>query len=365
MKRKIQLSFIIIFLSLLFIPILTLDNKSFVSKEENRFLAPKPLHVTEGRINPQYFEECSSYLDDRFGNRKQLLSLNDFANRILGKTLVNEKAMQGKDGWFFYIKKTDGDNLGDFMKKNLMNKDELDKFKERISDAAKWCDDNGIKCIFLICPNKHSVYEEFYPFERPSGPTRADQFSELFGELGIPFVYSRDYIISQKQNYGFPLYYETDTHWNPQGAYLSFTQLRDIIASLFPDKSFPKVEYSVAVDYSMTSGDILPMLRVKKAKSTQVSLKPTGCQRTDLYTYIKNDGKNGVHTEGADKSLPRALIYRDSFFGALEPFVSPLFSESEYIWKRFSEEDKEHVLEYKPDLIIFQAVERLSPYIVH
>ena len=72
--------------------------------------------------------------------------------------------------------------------------------------------------------------------------------------------------------------------------------------------------------------------------------------------------RNG--TKGTDENLPRALIFRDSFFTALEPFASPLFSEAEYRWKNFSDEDKSSVLLYKPDIIIFECVERYGPGLV-
>ena len=104
------------------------------------------------------------------------------------------------------------------------------------------------------------------------------------------------------------------------------------------------------------------MLGIEEQNNTQIKTLPIG--HNNYYTYIKNDGMDGIHTQGAGKNLPRALIYHDSFFTALEPFVSPLFSEAEYIWKQFREEDKEYVLQYKPDIIIFEAVERYAPTIV-
>lgn len=54
-------------------------------------------------------------------------------------------------------------------------------------------------------------------------------------------------------------------------------------------------------------------------------------------------------------------MFRDSFFIALEPFVSPLFSEVEYVFKLFTEADKERILEYKLDIVIFEHVERYAP----
>ena len=87
-------------------------------------------------------------------------------------------------------------------------------------------------------------------------------------------------------------------------------------------------------------------------RSTQPTLTPINHEQTDFYAYLKNEGTKGVHTKGTNPNPVRALIFRDSFFSSLEPFVSPLFSEAEYHWKQFRAENKAYVLEYKPDIIM-------------
>ena len=79
-----------------------------------------------------------------------------------------------------------------------------------------------------------------------------------------------------------------------------------------------------------------------------------------IITHILKEDQGRVYTKGNNPDLPRAIVFRDSFFIALEPFVSPLFSEVDYIWKPFNESYKNYILEYKPDIIIFESVERDS-----
>lgn len=362
--RKLQIIFIIIVLGIFFIPILKFNKNSTVSEEENRNLAVLPIFIKEYKINRKFFIDCDSYFEDRFGYRRELISLNNNLNKLIRKNniLVSSKAIQGKNGWFFYRAER---NHEDFYKINLWDEKECSDFKDKIERISNWCDVQGIPYIFLICPNKHSVYEEYYPFDRPEGITRADQISKIFTELNVPYIFPRDFLISKKTEYDFPLYYETDTHWNSQGAYLAFTLLKKEIESFFPYTEFPQIEYEVKIEYSMTTGAILPMLSVTRSKCTLPRLSPAKHKDSDFYTYVKNAGRKGVYTKSGDERLPRALIFRDSFFTALEPFVSPLFSEAEYHWKQFSEEDKSYVLQYKPDIIIFEAVERCAPVIVN
>lgn len=245
-----------------------------------------------------------------------------------------------------------------------MNDEEFENLKTNISETVKWCDENKIKYLFVVCPNKHSVYSEYYPFLRPEGITRADQISQIFSDLNVPYVFSRDYMISKKTEIDLPLYYETDTHWNSLGAYTSFKEILVEIQNQFPNVEFPKIDYEISVSYSETAGDILPMLGINKARCTEITLSPKNGDNSDYYDSIKNEDGIVMKTFGKNQSLPKAVVFHDSFIVSLIQYLSPLFSEAEYNWGQFREEDKEYILQNKPDIIIFESVERYSASIV-
>ena len=362
-KTFLRNAFIICALFVLFVPIFTFNIQDVISEKENRYLTSFPAIIKDNHLNSNFFKECNSYFSDRFGLRQYFIAINNLVNTKLHAN-KGIQALQGKNGWYFYINKADGDNYADFMKQNLLLPETLMMFKENVKNTADWCEANGIKTIFLICPNKHNIYSEFYPFPRPDGITRADQLTTVFNELGVNYIFPRDYILLKKTSSKYPLYYETDTHWNPLGAYCAFELLKTKIEALFPIIDFPEISYKISIEYSDTAGDILPMMNVSKSKSTRPSLSPNGETNADYYEYIKNDGRH-VITKGKNRALPRAIIFRDSFFIALEPFTSPLFSEAEYIWRAFSDSDKEYILKNKPDIIIFEEVERHGTNLVH
>lgn len=361
MKNKCNVIFSAVILTMLFLPAIRLNRTETVSEKENRTLAPRPFLLKDGRINRQYFSEYDSCLNDRFGFRKELIQLNSFVQRhLLGEKIFNSTALQGKNGWFFYISSGDGNNLNDFYKKNLLTESQQEAMRQRAKDIIRWCSENNIKPLFIIGPNKHSVYPEHYPFCRPEGITRADQIAQILSSVQADFIFPRDELLKRKSDTNLPLYYETDTHWNSLGAYYASLLAIEKIKNLFPECSFPQTEYEQSVSFNTQTGDILPMLSIENAKSTAISFAPKG-ETAELYEYIKNEGTNGVQTKGKNTQLPKALVFRDSFYSALEPFLSPLFSESECKWKQFREEDKKDILEYKPDIIIFEAVERYAP----
>ncbi|GHT51027.1 hypothetical protein FACS1894102_6820 [Spirochaetia bacterium] len=168
-------------------------------------------------------------------------------------------------------------------------------------------------------------------------------------------IYPRDYLISKKAL--MPIYFEIDTHWNMLGASYVADLLFEKIKKDFPNTLFPEIEYIMDVNYD-SFGDIVPMSGFTSyGKTTIPDIHPKDGW-SSYYTYIKNEGINGVIVENKNQTLPKAIIFRDSFFSALEPFTSTMFSSAEYNWRWFSESEKEYILQNKPDIIIWEVVER-------
>ena len=309
-----------------------------------------------------FFISCkeSDDEDNRFRMQKEIQALQD------ENIIYNNALIQGKNGWWFYIPEGDGNNLSDFYKTNLFDVESSLVFMNKISRTAEWCKEHKIAFLFVIGPNKHSVYEEFHYLKRPQGITRCDQITKIFDVLDVPYVFSRDFLISKKDDYNVPFYSECGTHWNSLGAYLTSILLKEKIKYIFPKTKFPELAYKITNIYQSSVDNVFNLIGLPAdyQTSTAVTIEPENISSA-LYTYIKNEDTNGVHTKGTDETLPRALVFRDSFFILLEPFVSPLFSEVEYIYKHFSDEDKEYVLQYKPDIIIFESVERWAQAIVN
>ena len=61
-------------------------------------------------------------------------------------------------------------------------------------------------------------------------------------------------------------------------------------------------------------------------------------------------------TEVDDPTLPRAVVFRDSFSSALIPFLSEHFSRVVYLWQ--DEIDADVILEEEPDIVIQEIAGR-------
>jgi hypothetical protein len=354
-------TFIASFLLILALPFVFTDNKSVTSSLENRRLAERPKLAHNGEVNFGLPGEIDEYINDRFGFRRYFISVYNRVNYdILGKK-QNNQVLIGKDDWLYYIDKYGGNPLADYQKRNLLEDADLAKMVEQIEKRARWCSDNGIQFIFFISPNKHSVYPEHYSFDRPEGLTRADQIlNSMPQSLLDKTIFPRDYIISQKETNVLPLYFETDTHWNKLGAFYAYEQLFGKIRSCFPGVDFPVINYSRTVTYD-SDGDLVHMMGLESyGQRTVIEIEPEDGWES-CYSYKKyegENGENGIITENTNRNLPKAIIFRDSFFYSLQPYTSSLFSHAEYMWKSFEQNDTDYILENKPDIIIWEVVER-------
>jgi hypothetical protein len=358
--NKSKSLFIFLFLLVIFIPVFFFNYKEDYSYREKRSLAAFPNFFINEKINSKIFKGIDNYIGDRIGAKNIFVSMNAELVYSLLKKSGNDSVVLGKDGWLFYIKREDGDNFSDFFKTNLFNEEEIAILTRQISARKEWCEQNGIKFVMLICPNKHNIYPEYYPIGRPEGETRTEALlRNLPREMRDYIIYPKDLLLSRKD--GDPLYYENDTHWNSLGASYVFDLLFQKISSYFPDADFPQFEYTIT--RSGYDGDLPPMLGIgsNKFKGTSFIMEPASKWET-FYSYttnvINDDGTADITTKGTNDQLPKALILRDSFHVALEPFTSSLFSRAEYRWKIFNESDKEAVLETMPDVVIWEMVER-------
>jgi len=360
--RKINILFIVFFLLVISLPLVFIDTKSKIAEKENRMLASFPnfLVFNNGKIDIKNIKDIpkslDAYINDRFGFRSAYISL---ANTIISTSNnINGNVVIGKNGWLFYSSENDGKNIHDFFKLNLFSDAEISEFINSINKRIEWCNRNNIKFIFLIAPNKHNIYPELYPFRRPSGIIRTEQVINVMPDsIRGYFVYPKD-ILLEKKNKKIPLYYETDTHWNSVGAYYAFEILLERIKLLFPETHFPEINFITDVSYDSVGGDIVPMSGFTSyGKTTRPTITPVNGWDS-YYQYIKYAERDGIIAKNNESSLPKAIVFRDSFFSALEPFTSTIFSSVEYHWRWFAEIEKNHIIDNKPDIIIWEIVER-------
>lgn len=299
-----------------------------------------------------------SFFNDHFVFRNLLIRLNKLFKLHLFNVSGSPKVLVGKKGWLYYT----GDRvIDDYRGINYFSTNDLQQWKAVLEKKQDWLASQGIDYLFLVAPNKASVYPEYLPdgILQVKNEAPLDQlvmYLERHSKVNILDL--RGPLIKQKAN-GL-LFHRTDTHWTSVGAFWGYEKLVGHIAKIFPQVT-PITLDDLNKDMQLRKGgDLALMLGLQGELKEEV---PRLCL---LNPKAKRAGKaSGPREpfvmETPEKKLPRAVMFRDSFTTALVPYLSENFSHIKYIWKRWDRKTpiEQIVKETKPDIVIEESVERL------
>lgn len=364
---------IAVFLVIIFAPCLWMvcDQKAVFSYTEKRKLATfPPLPVSLPSLQG-YFSGIDTYLNDHFGFREWMVyRYQREIRKRFTDVEIHSKVMKGTDNWYFF---TGHKMLEDFTGKNLRSDNELREWIEVYRAKKRWLQQHGIQYLLVVAPNKLSLYGEFVgePWLEQRGETRFSQLKRTIQEHDKSTFLDLTPTLASKAREEY-VFFKSDTHWTPYGAYLGYLAIAEKMESLFPGSHF-KRDFSVSDIRSRTCdkktnncGDLTTMLLDHDSftESYRAVSTSSSCAYSKDYHYKLSDVDETHSTTypvvmGCDSGELRALVFRDSFFNALKPFFSENFKEVIYLWKNYDQKNIEELLEvFKPDIVIEEKGER-------
>ena len=146
------------------------------------------------------------------------------------------EAVLGADGWLYYSGPV-GEKLLDrhVRGRDPFSQDELQRWRRLLLDRTRHFRSIGAKYVFVIAPNKESIYPEHLPswIGPKLGPSRLDQLlAYLKSTPEVIVIDLRPSLIADKNEAS--LYYRTDTHWNARGAYAAYREIARVLEPQFP-----------------------------------------------------------------------------------------------------------------------------------
>ncbi len=324
---------------------------------ENRELAAVP-HLDGTLASIAAFPaNFGLWFDDHFGFRSVLVRWYGETRLFMLGVSPSAAVVKGRDGWFFY---GEDEAIEDYASAKPMMPGELANWRAAILRARDWLGARRIAYVFTIAPDKHVIYGEEIPptLARVGDVSRADQLFTTLQDTGLA-VDVRASLFEAKR--AERIYHQTDTHWNDRGALVAYQRIIDAVRVRVPatPPAWPRDDFE-PVDRIVEGLDLAGMMGLTRVlRETNLTLaprrprrarvvEPAGAEPTDQIGYLV--------TEIDDPSLPRAVIFRDSFVSPLVPFLSEHFSRAVYLWQNdfdASVVDKEH-----PDVVIQEIVGR-------
>ena len=251
-----------------------------------------------------------------------------------------------------------------------MTPDALDKLACRDDPRrATGCAPAGSRTVSSSRPTSTSIYPEMMPttIRRVGAVSRTDQRATRLG--GVRRL--QDTPAASRSTSGRALmqaktseriYHQTDTHWNDRGALVAYQIIIDALRRQVPavppawtrDDFEPVTRDVEGMDLAGMMGltrvlhEVDLALVPKRARRARV-VEPAGAGPT------AEEGR--LVTEIPGSSLPRAVIFRDSFASRLVPFLSEHFSRAVYLWQNDFDADVV-VSQEHPDVVIQEIVGR-------
>ncbi len=330
---------------------------------EKRALAKKSALFMNDTINLNFGRDTEDWLQDHFYQRATIVHLYNTINtwleyKVSGK-ITNNKAFVGKDDWIFY--KAEG-SIANFQNAKLFSQDELIATEHAIKKRKEWLEQHGIAYYVFIPPDKNRVYPEYYPdgIFKVNDKGRAEQLHDFLKEKGdVKILYPYQELLAHK-NEGL-LYWKTDTHWNNYGGFIGYTALMNVITQDFPTITPLTQDDFILKQEPHVGGDLLSMLyptqdATVKERYSKVLYPTLYSKREYDFKYLDTNDISRVRTLSPRKY--KVIVFRDSFTDGFLPYLSQVFGDVEYIASHNMNAYEDYIIERKPDIVIFEMLER-------
>lgn len=318
-----------------------------------------PRTVVDWQEWPQKFD---SYYQDHFGFRYPLLSSYRHLKYYLQDSPIPSVFYGSRPNWLFYDSIRDGSSLDDYRNVSQYTASQLEGSVKRIVNTARWLRRQGIAYIFVLAPSKQYIYPQILP-EHIRRLPRANVVGQLLDALAAhPEVQVLDLRpVLQRRARERLLYYQADTHWNHYGANIAQYALAQRLQVLFPDRLVPYLyaekEFTDSAEYF---GDLSLFMGIPEY-FTEFEVKPNFPTCSNRYSPVQPVYGETFSTHCVADGL-QAVIYRDSFFTAMQPFVSTYLGNATYINGRLKRRDAIETLEkLHPDVVIEEWIDRVLP----
>jgi len=301
----------------------------------------------------EYIVGLEACFNDHFGCRNQLIRWQMDWRQIFRAGGGTHDVIVGRDGWLFFaqnqmVKHYRG--VRQFTPQNLRD------WQALLEQRRDWLARRGIKYIFVVAPDKQSIYSEHLPawITKVRPETKLDQFfTYMRAHSTVEVIDLRPALLDSRRI--APTYFKTDTHWNAFGGFVACQEIVKKLPGLEP-LSLDSFELKKTAG---DGGDLAGMLGLKMTEENAVSLTP----KPSLPSLEMSAKVLAKHPEYRAPSFTEnsqgrgvALVFCDSFGTALIPFLGCHFGKVTCLRKH--ELDAGRIEQEKPNVVISEMVER-------
>ncbi len=278
---------------------------------------------------------------DKLFLRDRFIAANAAVTTFLtgGTYMESTQVLLGKEDWLFYKTQNDGYPIWDYMGINHLTVEQLQAAADNLMNTKRYLEEEkGVCFIAAAIPNKEIVYEEYMPdtIARVNEVSRGQQLAEYIQQnTDVTYVYPLQAFLEYKAQY--PLFYQTDTHWNHIGAFVGVQEI-----------------FNKAYGYS-AAPDSISFKETKKDFAGDLAVIAQVSEEYGIDTIYEFDAES-VNPE--HKRSENVIVVGDSFGGFLSVIADGYYENVH--WIDTDDFTVSMVDEFNADVVIWETVERLQ-----
>lgn len=359
-----------------------------VLETENRQVtAFSPLTSLRRGKMKEWFRNNDFWIADR-------LAKKDAVVRTINTVLANPKyfysmdfsrGLYGQEGFLFL-----GNNYARVLDRHLSSDFSLSyESRERLlnqhANLQRVAHEQKAAYVLFAAPDKHGIFCEKLPrfltgknaCEKTARVTR--NLQRDFQKKGVTLVYPFDEVRRENNR---PIYFKSDTHWKMTGAEVGFLALMGTLTdqgmrfSGRPFVSTKDVNYRLETTPLGQTGDLRNIIGVPSdyvisdtgvrfvskvpVRFTELDKPEVSIPAQDVAIYGWKAGWKGSVLNPSAPNNARVLIFCDSFMTAMSPLFFSHFQSTHFYsyYGRNQAELEQAIRDVKPDLVVFETVER-------
>lgn len=353
MKKNIHNIIVII----LFIAMITLPQiiykiipkqENEISETENRMLSSKP--KLELSTITEYPKNFDNYYNDHLPFRLNLRNFWATLNYNIFNTTVENGIIVGKNGWLFY---RGDESIEQAQGINKYTNEQKVELLEKLQAKLKSLNEMDIETYILILPNKENVYKDYLPKTIPIKEEKSkieDLINYVEENSDIHIIYPKEELLQAKNIY--QVYRKYDTHWNKIGSCIGTVALQSKINEKF---DFKISDFIINQNKEKEPRDLADSANLSNELYENIVYVD------NFYDNIEyNIEENEQYEEGnSDAKDDRTVLFiGDSFRKNMRDYFTRLYKRTIYVHRNNC--NRNMIEEIKPDIIVFEAVERYA-----
>ena len=316
--------------------------------------------MVDGGLNLNFPQEYEDWFKDNLGFRSKLINWNGSQlYHVFNQFPDSSETKLGRAGDLNYAPDF---IIADYQRINVWSDEEADYIAQSYQVINDMVESTGAKFYYVQCVDKHTICPEQFlsGLYQLGNVSKTDKVMAALDKTSVKHLYMKEAMLENKDKnvYG---HWNDSTHWTQRGSFIGYGKLMEMLNADLggtlkvldeSDFNIEKKDLGTSM-YGIHKEDMLETFELKapKAQLQEDKSEMSGFAEDDRHLIWKNpEAGNGL----------KLLVMGDSYFENVNKYLAESFSEVWLIWGDYTAYLREAVGLYQPDVVIYQAAERVD-----